>query len=494
MTENQHTEYKLLWRDEYLRWVCAFANADGGKLVIGKNDLGQVIGLANAARLLEEIPNKVRDILGILVDVNLHTSGDLSYLDILVDPYPYPISYKGEYHYRSGSTKQELKGAALDTFLLRKQGRRWDGVPVPGLTVADLDPAAVQRFRQRAARSQRVSAELLQEDNAGLVDKLHLIDGGRLKRAAVLLFHPEPERFVSGAAIKIGRFRTNGELQYHDEVRGPLLLQIDRAMDLLLSKYLSAKVTFEGLQRVERYPVPESALREALLNAVAHKDYSGAAPVQIRVYDDSILLWNNGELHPGWTVATLAAAHPSQPYNPDIANAFFRAGLIEAWGSGIARMGDACRAADCPPPTVRAEAGGIWLEFGWVDAEGPADTGLLDQPRPELRLESETAGLESRLESEAAGLESEQTGLESQFALSLVRLLALRPMGKTELAGALGHAMVSGALHRHVGRLKNAGLIEPTLPDKPNSRLQQYRLTAAGRELIAGAGSHKGQA
>lgn len=170
------------------------------------------------------------------------------------------------------------------------------------------------------------------------------------------------------------------------------------------------------------------------------------------------------------------------------------------------------------------------MEFSWVDAEGPADAELLDQPRPELRPESETAGLESRLESEAAGLESqppglesrlesdaaglesrpaglesqaelgapalesEQTGLESQFALSLVRLLALRPMGKTELAGALGHAMVSGALHRHVGRLKNAGLIEPTLPDKPNSRLQQYRLTAAGRELIAGAGSHKGQA
>ncbi len=76
MTENQHTEYKLLWRDEYLRWVCAFANADGGKLVIGKNDRGQVIGVANAARLLEEIPNKVRDILGVVIDFRPAREGD----------------------------------------------------------------------------------------------------------------------------------------------------------------------------------------------------------------------------------------------------------------------------------------------------------------------------------------------------------------------------------------------------------------------------------
>ncbi|MFZ4580805.1 MAG: ATP-binding protein, partial [Myxococcota bacterium] len=362
MTENQHVEYKQAWRDEYLRWICGFANADGGVLVIGKNDKGEVTGIGNAARLLEEIPNKVRDILGILVDVNLHHAGDLHYFEIVVEPYPYPVSYKGEYHYRSGSTKQELKGAALDKFLLRKQGRRWDAVPVPGVKVADLDPRALQRFRQRAALSQRVSAELLQDDDAGLVDKLHLIDGGRLKRAAVLLFHPEPERFVSGAFVKIGRFGPSGELKSHDEVRGPLLLQVDQCLDVLRNKYLTATVGFAGEQRVERYPVPEAALRESLLNALAHKDYSGAAPVQISVYDDKVLFWNNGELHPGWTVATLTAKHPSQPYNPDVANALFRAGLIEAWGSGIDRIVAACAAEGSPPPLLRADTGGMWLE------------------------------------------------------------------------------------------------------------------------------------
>lgn len=131
MGEDQRTEWKESWRDEYLRWVCAFANSEGGTLVIGRNDHGAVVGVKDASRLLEELPNKARDILGILVAVNLRQEEGKDYLEIEVDPYPYPVSYKGEYHVRSGSTKQELKGAALDKFLLRKQGKHWDGVPCP---------------------------------------------------------------------------------------------------------------------------------------------------------------------------------------------------------------------------------------------------------------------------------------------------------------------------------------------------------------------------
>src|SRR6266550_994280 len=129
--EHQHVEWKESWRDEYLKWISGFANAQGGALVIGVNNKGKIVGVPDAPRLLVDLPNKVRDVLGILVDVNLKRSGQNEYIEIVVDPYPYPVSYKGEYHIRSGSTKQELKGAALDRFLLRKQGKHWDGVPVP---------------------------------------------------------------------------------------------------------------------------------------------------------------------------------------------------------------------------------------------------------------------------------------------------------------------------------------------------------------------------
>jgi ATP-dependent DNA helicase RecG len=138
MKENQNMEWKETWRDDYLKWICGFANAQGGTLVIGKNDQGVTVGLPEATQLLEVIPNKVRDILGIVVQVNLKGKTRKEYLEIIVEPHPYPVSYKGEYHYRSGSTKQELKGASLDRFLLKKQGRHWDGVPVPHVTLGDL--------------------------------------------------------------------------------------------------------------------------------------------------------------------------------------------------------------------------------------------------------------------------------------------------------------------------------------------------------------------
>ena len=202
MKEAQHIEWKQSWRDEYLRWICGFANAEGGVLVIGRNDKGVVTGLPNAAKLLEDIPNKARDILGIMVQVNLREEAGKEYLEIVVDPYPYPVSYKGEYHYRSGSTKQELKGAALDKFLLRKQGKHWDAVPIPYVGLDDLDPPAIKEFRKLAAQSGRLSAELLAESDAQLIEKLHLKENRYLKRAATLLFHSDPEKFTTGACIK----------------------------------------------------------------------------------------------------------------------------------------------------------------------------------------------------------------------------------------------------------------------------------------------------
>jgi len=137
MQESQNIEWKDNWKDDYLKWICGFANANGGKIIIGKNDMGEIVGLNNSQKLLEDIPNKVRDILGIVVDVNIHTSKNGDYLEIIVEKYPFPVNYKGQYHYRSGSTKQELKGAALDKFMLQKKGKKWDGVPVPNVSTSN---------------------------------------------------------------------------------------------------------------------------------------------------------------------------------------------------------------------------------------------------------------------------------------------------------------------------------------------------------------------
>ena len=381
MNEDQNTEWKASWRDEYLKWLCGFANAQGGVLEVGRNDAGQVVRIGDAARLMEELPNKLRDLLGIVADINHLDEGGRSYLRIVVEPYPVPISYKGEYYYRSGSTKQILKGAALDRFLLSKTGKCWDAVPVPNVGVNDLDVATLVHFRERATRANRLGMSVLKEDDSGLVEKLRLMENQYLKRAAVLLFHPDPERFFTGASIKVGYFDSETELRYHDEVCGDLFTQVSKAMDLLTTKYLKAVISYEGVQRIETYPVPESALREAVLNAVVHRDYAVAAQIQIRVYADRLKIWNPGELPGNWSLEKLLGQHPSQPFNPDIANAFFRAGEIESWGRGILRIFEACQQAGTPEPAIQVEPH-VGVEFmfseSYVDGIGVRTSGVGD--------------------------------------------------------------------------------------------------------------------
>ena len=344
MTQESHNiEYKSSWRDEYLKWICGFANAQGGKLYIGKDDKGKIIGVSDAKRLMEDIPNKITNVLGIVVDVNLLETPEGDCIEINVSPQSNPVNYKGEYHYRNGSTKQELKGAALDKFLLGKQGKHWDSILYPNVSVTELKSDTFNFFRKRG---------------------LKLTENGQLKRAALLLFHPDPEKYVTNAYVKIGYFSDDdSDLLFQDEVHGNLFEQVEKTMDLLFTKYIKAIISYEGIYRVETYEYPPEAVREAIHNAIAHKDYSGATPIQISVYKNKIMIWNYGQLPENWTIDTLQEKHSSVPYNPDISNAFFRIGYIEAWGRGIRKMNEQCAKAGLPNPLYYYASSGFWVVF-----------------------------------------------------------------------------------------------------------------------------------
>ena len=120
--EHQSIEWKESWQDEYLKWICGYANAYGGTIYIDTDDDGNVVGIDNARDLLERIPNKITDTMGIIADVNLLYKGELEYLQIIVDKYPSLISFRGKYYYRSGSTMREITGKELERALLKTQG------------------------------------------------------------------------------------------------------------------------------------------------------------------------------------------------------------------------------------------------------------------------------------------------------------------------------------------------------------------------------------
>jgi ATP-dependent DNA helicase RecG len=350
--ENQTIEWKEIWRDECMRTLCAFANTSGGVLEIGRSNDGAFVGVADIKKLLEDLPNKIKNAMAIVADVDVHESDGKQYVSVTVGAYPFPISYHGVYYIRSGSTTQELTGSALDEFILRKQGKTWDGVPVPFVKIKDFESDAFKAFRKKAIESTRLTKQDLEISDEKLLDTLQLTEGNYLKRAAILLFHQDPERWVPGAYVKIGMFENDADLLYQHEVHCPLIVMPDRVMETVYLNYFKGIISYEGIQRIETYPVPHSAFREAITNAIAHRDYNSGIPIQIKIFPDKVIIYNDGRLPENWSVQDLLATHRSEPHNPMIANAFFRAGMIESWGRGIEKITNACRIAGKREPTI----------------------------------------------------------------------------------------------------------------------------------------------
>ena len=360
MTENQNIEYKESWRDEYLKWICGFANAQGGSIYIGIDDDQKVVGVNNSHRLLEDIPNKIVTTLGIVCDVNLLEREGKDVIEIVVEPSNMPIAYKGEYHIRSGATKQQLRGVALQQFILKKMGLSWDDVTMDNVSIDDIDRDAIDYFIREGIEHNRLSQSTKGSSTETILQNLRLLTtDGKLKSAAILLFGKCPQRHFTGIEFRIGRFvRDEGDLLIQDSIEGNLIQMADKVVETLKSKYLISPIHYEGMVRVEPLEIPEKGLREILYNAICHKDYTGVH-IQMKVYNDRVTLWNQGELPAGFDMNVLLREHASRPRNKNIADAFFKAGFIEAWGRGMKIIKDSFAAANMPMPTIENRDGGV---------------------------------------------------------------------------------------------------------------------------------------
>lgn len=358
MSESQNIEWKQSWHDDYLKWVCGFANAFGGQIFIGKDDNGVITHLEDYRKLLETIPNKIREHLGIIAEVNLHQKNEAHYLEIVVPSYTVPVSLRGRYYYRTGSTKVELTGSALNEFLLKKSGKTWDNVPETVASFNDIDSDSVNAFIKDAQKSGRMPdvSDLSLEE---IFEKLRLSESGVIKRAALILFGKDPNRFYPNIIVKIGRFgNDDADLKFQETEEGNLIQLLKNVPNQLNYKFFTKPIDFEGMQRIEKGEYPVAALREMLLNALVHRTYMGST-VQLRVYDNKLTLWNEGNLPEGMELESLKRHHISRPRNPIIADICFKAGYIDSWGRGTLKIINSCNEAGLPEPTITALDGGI---------------------------------------------------------------------------------------------------------------------------------------
>ena len=358
MPEQQNIEYKQNWHDDYLKWVCGFANAQGGVIFIGKDDDGKVVGVDDSKKLMEDLPNKIRNTMGISAEVNLHEEKGKHFIEIVTHPYSVPISLRGRYYYRSGSTKQELTGAPLNEFLLKKSGKTWDDAIEPRATFDDIDEKSFTFYLKTSEEKGRLP------ETEGLTmpeifEKLRLTEDGQLKRAALILFGKDPGKFYPSIYVKIGRFgKDESDLIFQENEEGNLVNLHQALLKQIHHKFIVKNITFEGMYRIETPEYPIAALREAILNALVHRNYMGA-PTQIRVYDDKISFWNEGKLPSDLTLELLKRTHSSRPRNLIIADVCFKGGLIDAWGRGTVKIIESCKKAGLPEPELIEENGGF---------------------------------------------------------------------------------------------------------------------------------------
>jgi ATP-dependent DNA helicase RecG len=362
MPEQQNIEYKSSWHDDYLKWVCGFANAQGGRIYIGKDDAGKVVGVEDSKRLMDDIPNKIKNNLGITAEVNLVQDNEMHFIEIIVQPYSVPISLRGRYYYRSGSVKQELTGAALNEFLLKRAGHTWDDVVEEDASFDDIDEATIKKYLRKAEEVGRLP-DIDGLSTPELLEKLRLAKNGQLKRAAIVLFGKDPGRFYPNIFVKIGKFEDDDfTIRFQEVEDGNIIQVLDKVLRTLDNKFLIRNISFEGMNRIETLEYPIPALRETLLNALIHRNYMGA-PTQIRVYDNKLTAWNHGTLPNGITLDKLTKSHSSYPRNPILAGACFLGGYIDSWGSGIMKIINSCKAAELPTPILEEDGGGFIVKL-----------------------------------------------------------------------------------------------------------------------------------
>jgi ATP-dependent DNA helicase RecG len=341
------------WK-EIVETCAAFATAKGGRLYIGVADDGRVVGIQIGKGTLEDLTNKIAQNtvpkLVPAITTQVHGGATLIVVDV-AESTTKPVTAFGRALRRSGRTNQVLSAAEIAELYLATRGVTWDQTARPDATLDDTDPDKVQRFlaRARAERQWAIDPETPVER---ALRQLNLVQNGQPTIAALLLFGKNPQRFLVQAKVRCARFKGDDEVEFLDlkVIEGDIIGQVEEAM-AFVRRNTSMAVKIEGkLERSERWEYPLDAVREAITNAVCHRDYAASGNVQVRIFDHSLAVWNPGGLPAGLTVEDLRRPHESKPRNKLIADAFFLIKYIEQFGTGIRRMIDDCRAAGLPEP------------------------------------------------------------------------------------------------------------------------------------------------
>lgn len=359
-TENTTVELKEKINESTFNTISAFANKDGGIIYIGISDKKEIKGFEYNNSMLGDLTNRIVNLLGIHPQIDCIKVDEKDVLQIKIKKSTLPVSYKGKYYTRVGNTTREMQGEELRSFFIK--GTNWDGL-TGNYSLDEIDTEAVRKFIRMALRSGRLRTEDENKDIKTIFKKLKLIINGKLTNGAIMLFGKNPQKYFINALVRVGRFKDETTIIGDRRIEGNLFKQIEEAEEAI-KNFINVRyeITGEQLTRKNIWDYPLEAIREALLNAVIHRDYfKYNVQTQIKIFNDWIWLFNIGGLPEGITLEQLKTTHPSVARNPFIVHIFYLAGLIEEYGSGIGRIMSSLKEANLPGPEFKEEFAGFSL-------------------------------------------------------------------------------------------------------------------------------------
>lgn len=259
---------------------------------------------------------------------------------------------RGKKFSESEDTVFELKGEEARNYLISKGEFSWSDETVD-LEPEQLDTYAFRAFKKAALSAERLTKEEVKLPVADILNKLRLLRDGKPTRAALILFAHNAEEVSFVACIRICK-EINGDIEFFDEIHGPMFLAVNRALDLLTVKYAVKRISYKDGIRTEEHPYSGDVLREAIVNAVINADYTSNRTIKISVLPDRLIIQNPGSIPCGYTVEELIKEHISKPRNRGIAAVFRAAGTCESSGSGFEKMNLSYLEQNLAPPKYKS--------------------------------------------------------------------------------------------------------------------------------------------
>ncbi len=462
--ESEKVEFKRSTgqRTDASKAVCALANGLGGFVLFGVTDKGEIAGQQVSTHTLEEVANELRRIEPpVFPDIEtVDLKGGNTVIALCVPGGGGPYTYDGRPYQRHGPTTRVMPRLVYEQRVIEKlyATSRWENQPVAeGVTISDLDEEEIQLTVENAVDLGRLEP-LKRRTTKAILTGLGLIMEGKLLNAAVALYGKAKrlQSLYPQCAIRLARFRGKDRLADFADNRqywGHAFALLRRAETFLMDHVpIAGRVVSGRMQREDRPLYPPRATREAVANALCHRDYiiPGGA-VSVAMYDEHLEIVNTGTLHFDITPEKLARPHQSRPWNPIIAGVFYRAGIIEQWGTGTLKVIDWCRENANPAPVWTEDSGSVVVTF-----------------RP------------------APGFEAPTPEVTPEVAPEVTRLIrkCQKPKTRRALQTELGLRDDEHFRKAYLLPALAMGLLERTIPDKPQSSKQRYRLTAKGHQWL----------